>query len=166
MRLRQLKASDVPKLRRHLLRKQKGVCPICGKKVKVPVLDHHHKKRIKGTGQIRGTICSSCNVFLAKIENNASRYTISKEELPEVLINTAKYLSRPQYPYIHPSEAPKKKILTKSSYNRLSKAYLQSGRSAKFPAYRYNKKKKPVQGLTKPLEKLFIEFDIEPEFYK
>lgn len=94
------------------------------------------------------------------------RYGITQEELPTVLRSVADYLERAQLPYIHPSEAPKKQILTKTSYNKLKKAY--TGK-AKFPVYRTIKKGKTiknVQGLTKPLEKLFIEYGIEPTFYK
>lgn len=161
-KLRQLKAKDVPKLRNYLLKKQKGICPICGKKINKPVLDHHHRKKLKGTGQIRKTICSNCNIFLAKIENNSVRYAISQEELPFVLVNISKYLSCKQLPYIHPSEAPRKKVLTKASYNKLVKA---NAKNKKLPVFRYNKKGKPVQGLTKPLKELFELYNIEPEFY-
>jgi len=71
---------------------------------KRPVLDHSHIKRIKGTGRIRGTLCSSCNVYLAKIENNATRYGIKQTVIPLVLRNIADYLELPVTPYIHPSE--------------------------------------------------------------
>lgn len=163
---RQLKSTEVPSLRKYILKEQNGVCPICGKKITDPVLDHHHKKKIKGTGLVRGVLCRSCNVLLAKLENNAVRYKISQEELPMVLIGMFKYLISPHYPYIHPSEAPKKQILTKSSYNKLARAHRINDNTSKFPEYRYNKKGKPIQGMTKPLEKLFTLYDIEPEFYK
>lgn len=163
--MRQLKSSDIPKLRRHLLKKQNGICPICGKEIKDPVLDHHHKKKIKGTGQIRGVICRTCNVFLAKCENNASRYLISQNELPSILIRLSKYLSRPHLPYIHPSEAPKRKILTKSSYNKLVSIHSKSAISGKIQPYRLTPKGKPAQGLTKPLQRLFEIYKITPEFY-
>jgi hypothetical protein len=148
-----------------LLKKQGGLCPICGKKIDDPVLDHHQKKKIKGTGLVRGVLCRMCNVLLAKMENNASRYAVSQDELPDVLVRMAKYLQKKHYPYIHPSEAPKKAILTKSSYNKLAKAHHAAGIRARLPEYRYNAKGKPVQGLTKPLEKLFNELGITPEFY-
>ena len=165
-KIRQLKSTEIESLRNYLLKKQKGICPICRKTIKKPVLDHHHKKKIGGTGRIRKTICSNCNVFLAKIENNCKRYLISQEELPGVLLNISQYLSCKQLPYMHPSEAPKKPVITKSSYNKLAKAIIFSGKKTRFPEYRYNAKGKPVQGLTKLLEKLFDEFNITPEFYK
>jgi hypothetical protein len=162
---RQLKSTDVPKLRNFLLKKHHGLCQICDKVIGEgeAVLDHHHKKKVGGTGLVRGVLCRTCNVFLAKSENNCKRYKIQPHDLPRVLRNMADFLERKQLPYIHPSEAPKKQILKKSSYNKLRKAY--KGR-AKFPTYRTNKKDKPVQGLTKQLDKLFKEYGISPEFYK
>ena len=159
----QLKDSDIPLIREKILKKQKDICPICNKKILNPCLDHHHKKRIKGTGCIRGVLCHSCNVFIAKSENNSIRHNISHKDLPRVLRNLADYLEKKQYPYLHPSEKPKRKILKKASYNKLKKAY--KGK-AKFPKYRINKKRKNSQTLTKPLKKLFEEYKIKPEFYK
>ena len=154
---RQLKASDIPKLRKHLLKKQNEICPICSKKIKDACLDHSHIKRIKGSGLIRGVLCRTCNVFIAKSENNCTRYGILQTELPTILRSCASYLERKHLPYIHPSEAPKVPKLTKRSYNKLCKVY--SGR-AKFPEY-------PKSGkCTKKLSSLFEEYKLEPEFYK
>ena len=154
----QLKQSDVSGLREKLLHLQGGICPICEKAIDSPCLDHHHIKRIKGSGQIRGVLCRTCNVFIAKSENNCVRYGIGSEHLPRILRNTADYLEAPQHSYIHPSEAPKPKQLKKSSYNALSKIVLASGR--KIPPYPRSKK------ITAPLQLLFVQYDIEPEFYK
>jgi len=159
---RQLKSSEVKKLRSYLIRKQKGKCLICKKDIKRPCLDHHHKKKVKGTGLIRGVLCSNCNVFLAKAENNSARYAISNKELSGILRGMADYLDRKQIPLIHPSEAPPIPRLTKASYNKLKKAY--NGK-AKFPEYR-KRKNKNVQTLTKRFKTLFAEYNIEPEFYK
>ena len=160
---RQLLSKEIPSLRAHLLKKQNGLCLICGKRIEdgEAVLDHHHQKKIGGTGLIRGTLCRTCNVFLAKSENNCNRYKIQPDELPRVLRNMADYLEKKQLPYIHPSEKPKKQILKKSSYNKLKKAYTGN---IKFPVYR-TRKGKNTQGMTKPLQKLFDEYDIVPEFY-
>ncbi len=158
----QLKDKDKAPLRAKLLLEQGGLCLVCSREPKTAVLDHSHKKRVKGTGLIRGVLCSNCNVFIAKSENNCGRYNISQEELPEILRSMADYLERPHLPMIHPSEGPKPKILQKSAYNKLQKVY--RGR-AKFPVYRTNAKGKPVQKLTKPLAKLFKEYGIEPTFY-
>jgi hypothetical protein len=116
--LKILKHCDISTLREVLCQKQQGICPICCKELNAPCLDHHHKKRIKGTGQIRGVLCRACNVMLGKIENNCVRYSIAQEGLPAVLRNMATYLEQPHLPYIHPSDAPKAKKLRKSSYNK------------------------------------------------
>lgn len=159
-KFRQLKAKDIKPLRKHILRRQKGVCPICKRAVIRPCLDHHHKKRVKGTGLIRGVLCSNCNVFIAKSENNSVRYGFSNKELPVILRNMADYLEKKQYPYLHPSEKPKALKLGKSGFNKLKKLH-----DEKYP------KRKPLEfpksnKMTVPLQKLFKEFNIEPNFRK
>ena len=159
-RIYQLKQKDIPKIRRRLLIKQKGKCDICRIAPKTPCLDHHHIKRVKGTGQIRGVLCSACNIFIAKSENNAIRYGVSQEELPNRLRLFADYLEKKQYPFMHPSEATPIPKLMKSSYNKLKRYFKQTGRKNKFPDY-------PKSGkLIKELEELFKHVNFEPEFYK
>jgi hypothetical protein len=159
-KIRQLKHAEIKSLRKHILKKQKGRCWICGCIPSVPCLDHHHKKRIKGTGQVRGVLCSACNVFIAKSENNALRYGVQKEDLPERLRKMADYLEKKHYPYIHPSEKPKEPTLSKRSFNNLNKLYEEKYPNRK--ELKYPKSKK----LTKNLEKIYKEFNIEPEFLK
>jgi hypothetical protein len=149
-----LTPKDIPIIRKKILNEdQDGKCLICGNPPTRPCLDHHHKKKVKGTGKIRGVLCSNCNVFLAKIENNCRRYAISHDALPDVLRNIADYLEKEQYNMIHPSDVP---LLKKSSYNALKRAY--NGKK-KFPAYPRSKK------MTKALEALFEAYNIEPEYY-
>jgi hypothetical protein len=157
---KQLKGSDIPKIRQWILSKrQNGLCPICGKKITDPCLDHSHKKKIKGTGLIRGVLCRSCNVFLAKSENNCIRYGITIQDLPRILRNMADYFERPHYNYIHPSEKPKDKKLKKSSYNKLIKCLQKANHKKKIPDY-------PKSGkLTKVLECLYEATNINPEYY-
>lgn len=158
---RQLKAKDVPKLRRFLLeKKQDGKCPICEKIIEDPCLDHSHIKRIGGSGLIRGVLCRTFNVFIAKSENNCTRYGIKQSDLPQILRSCANYLEREHLPYIHPSERPKDPKLKKQSYNKLLKAYKNSGKRAKFPEYPKSQK------LTKKIAELFEQFGIKAEFYK
>ena len=162
--MRQLKAKDVPKLRNHLLKEQDVCCAICKKKTTDPCLDHSHVKKLKGTGQIRGVLCRTCNVFLAKSENNCIRFNITSSDLPRILRNCAKYLERKHLPYIHPSEREKDPKLKKQAYNKLRKLYeterATGKRMRKFPEY-------PKSGkLTKELEKWFYELGIVPDFYK
>ena len=154
MNLKPLKHKEIPNLRETLLKEQGGICPICDKEIIKPVLDHHHTKgSVKGTGRIRQVICNGCNIFLGKLENNCVRFGISQEALPTVLRNIVVYLRAEQTNYIHPSEVPKKRKLTKKSYNKLKKAA-----TCKVPKYTGN--------YTKALERLFTKFNIKPEFYK
>ncbi len=160
---RQLKGKDVPRLRRWMLKKrQNGRCLICRKKARKlrPCLDHHHKKKIKGTGLIRGVLCSNCNVFLARIENNSMRFGINNSDLPRILRNVADYLDSPQYPYMHPTEKPKEKGLGKSSFNILKKLH-----DAEYPRRKALEYPKSGKMIVK-LDKLFKEFDVEPNFIK
>ena len=154
--LKQLKTSELSELREQLIVEQNGICPICGKPINKPVVDHQHKKRIKGTGQVRGVICSSCNVFLAKSENNCTRYNISLEELPNVLRNIADYLEAEQLPLIHPTEKEKESKVSKKNYNKLKKLYDEVNHRKKFPEY-------PKSGkLTNSLKVLFATFGVSP----
>lgn len=156
-RIKQLRYKDIPSLRERLLIKQNFTCPICKKTIKTPALDHQHKKKINGSGLVRGVLCSNCNVLLGKVENNCTRYGISQSQLPYVLTNMSKYLKKKQLPYIHPSEAKKPPKLKKSSYNKLKKTV--EGKQ-KIPPYPKSKK------LTKQLKLLFDKYGITPEFYK
>jgi len=154
--VQQLRHSAISFLRDSLLEKQNGVCAICQNIPIRPVLDHDHSKRVKGSSYCRGTICSQCNILLAKMENNAVRYGFSQEELPNILRKLAAYKRSEQTNFIHPSERPKAPRLTKLSYNRLKKFY--EGKSA-FPEY-------PKTGkLTVKLKQLFDQYRIKPEFY-
>lgn len=154
---KQLKSKDIKKFRAFILKTQNGKCLVCGKVPKRACLDHSHTKRIKGTGLIRGVVCSNCNVMIAKSENNSNRYGFNQKELPTILRSIADYLERKHLPFIHPSEAPKPLKLMRSSFNKLKKAL------------EYTKYTCPSMSksgiLTKPLEKAFKIANIEPQFY-
>ncbi len=58
-----------------LYEKQNGICAICGKPettknnvgiIRLLSIDHDHQ-----TGEVRGLLCMSCNVFLGHLEKNA-----------------------------------------------------------------------------------------------
>lgn len=158
MKIKPLKYKEISELRKRLLKEQNGICPICKRTIISPVLDHHHVKRIKGSGLIRGVLCSLCNVLLGKIENNCNRYKVKQEELSTILRNISAYLEQKHLPYLHPSEVPKEPKLKKSSYNALKKK-----------ASKYQKWNTPYPQsgkLTKKLAILFTKYHIEPEFYK
>jgi uncharacterized protein YaaW (UPF0174 family) len=166
MKKKYITVKALSKLRRKLLKKQNGLCAICQQVPKRPCVDHEHKKKIKGSGRIRGVLCSNCNVYLAKAENNSARYGIEIKLLPTRLRQMADYLEKEQTNFIHPSEKPKKKILKKASYNKLKKAFEKNpGKKKVFPKYNI-KKGKPKQILTKQLDKLFKEYKIKVEYYK
>ena len=157
-KIKQLKTKDIKALREKILKEQGGVCLICNKPPDRSTLDHEHKKRIKGSGKIRGVLCSNCNVFISKSENNCIRFGISIKNLPTMLRSMADYLEQPHYPYIHPSEKEKVPNLSKNCFKQLQKEY-----SLKFP------NRKPLEfpesgKLTKALESIFAEFQIEPKF--
>ena len=156
-RIKRISHKELKQLREKLLQEQEFTCPICQKVIENPVVDHHHTKRIGGTGRIRAVLCRTCNVLLAKMENNSIRYCVSQEELPSVLRKMADYLEAPQLGILHPTERPKKPKLKKSSYNKLIKEVANQQKVPKYPK---------SGNLTKPLEKLFKKFQIEPEFYK
>ena len=149
-----LKYKDIKKIREDLLSRQDHICPICAREVNSPVLDHHHcRKPINGSGCVRGVLCSGCNILVGKIENNCVRFGIPQNRLSQVLINIARYISKPPYHYMHPSEAPKKPKLTLRSYKKLLKVS-----KVKVPKYSGN--------YTKKLKQLFDKYKIKPEFYK
>ena len=165
MSYKQLKQSDIKPLREKLYKEQNGICPLLKQKIDIKdtSLDHQHKRLsdpigLDGAGLIRGCIHKQANSAEGKIVNIYKRLGLNKFILlPNFLRNLADYLERDNLPYIHPSEKSKSKKLMKSSYNHLKSVY--SGK-AKFPRYPRSKL------LTKPLEKLFERFKIEPKFYK
>ena len=135
-------------------------CPICKKQITSPVVDHEHKAKVKGTGRIRATICSNCNVFIAKAENNCKRYGIALEELPEVLKNVSEYFTEQQYNIVHYTDKDSRPTLSKLKANKILKYW-----DFIYPAKK-KKLKFPKSGIiTKDWEeaiKLFDEFEKTP----
>ena len=159
MQIKQLKSTDVKALREKLLKEQGGVCAICGEVPKIACLDHSHTRRVKGTGLVRGVLCNGCNTLLGKMENSCVRTGTPQHKLPKILGRMKKFLRLEHLPYMHPSEAPRPKRLTKRSYNTLHKSYKLSPVRAAFPAF-------PKRGkLTKPLDAMYRYYGIVPEFY-
>ena len=110
--------------------KKSCICPICNKEINNPVVDHQHKKKVRGTGRIRNNICSNCNVFIAKTENNCTRFKIAQEELPEVLKNISEYFGAQQYNIIHYTDKESRPTLSKTLANKVLKywEYLYPGK--------------------------------------
>jgi hypothetical protein len=160
----QLKNNDMKILRTTLLDIQKNSCAICEGKIDDKAhIDHQHmtsKEQIgeDGAGLIRGLLCPSCNMLEGKIWNNMKRFKNPKnvQERINYLERIINYYSNKPYNLIHPSEKPKVKNISKRNYNKLKKIYEKSSFKRKFPEYPKNKK------MTKPLQLLFNEFNIEP----
>jgi len=167
----QLKQKDIIPLKEKLFKDNNGICPLLG--IEVPLdkmaLDHIHKLKGEEASEQKGTcrnlIEFRANAMEGKITNSWKRYFGANEELHPIslsnyLRNLADYLEAGALNdngtfYIHPKEAPEIPKLSKRNYNKLKK--LCAGRKGKkFPEF-------PKSGkLTKPLKKLYEEFDIEP----
>lgn len=114
---------------------ESGVCQICLNTLKNPVLDHQHATKNEnigenGAGLVRGVLCSQCNAFLGKIENNSKRFGI--KDLPKFLINAAHYIEQPNLPFVHSTETRKlKEKLSKSTYNKFIALYCEKTKKDK-----------------------------------
>lgn len=104
--------------------KTEKTCPICSRPIKDPVVDHEHKKKVKGSGQVRSNICNMCNTFISRTENNCKRHKIDQESLPEVLKNISNYFSSQQFPIIHYSDKDKRPRLSKIDANKVLKYWI------------------------------------------
>lgn len=162
----QLKRNDIKPLRDKLLKEQKGICPLTGKKIKEgeATLDHKHKLfadneiGVNGAGLIRGVLNFQANSFEGKVFNIYRRMGLHKIiDLPTLLRNLANYLERDCLPFIHPTEKPTPKFITKMCHNKLTKAV--AGKQ-KVPLFRKKQK------LTKKLFNLFRKYHIKIEYYK
>jgi hypothetical protein len=111
----QLKASDIPIIRKQLVELQDGVCPLCGKHLVSPVVDHWHSRGNKGNSKVRSAICAGCNSLLGVIENHLPRYLVPYSDASSWLRNVANYLVSGTTNLIHPTERPRVK-LTKTEF--------------------------------------------------
>lgn len=100
-----LKQVDLPKFRKKLLKEQRGLCRLCSKPVKDPVLDHCHD-----TGYCRAVLCRLHNSLEGKIHNWIKRYGqgMDRVELLESLIKywQEDYSNMPLHPK-HKTKADK-----------------------------------------------------------
>lgn len=108
--VQQLEVKSVKFVRDSLLEKQLGKCSLCNEPVKYPVVDHWHQKRNYGNGLVRSVVCSGCNILIAAVENNLTRYGVDYSDAGNWIKNLADYLEDEQYPMLHPSEKPVVKI--------------------------------------------------------
>jgi hypothetical protein len=171
MKFKEMKTKDIKELRYKLWIRNNKKCPVLNKEIpfEKTALDHAHKKVNEDydidKGVIRECLEFRVNAVAGKIENSIKRYGLDKDEdfdLPTFLRNLADYFERGAYVdeegymYIHPKEVKKQPKLSKRQYNKLKKAFTEKYPNKKFPEF-------PKSGkLTKKLDILFNEFNIEP----
>ena len=167
----EMKASDIRVLKEKIWLQNDKKCPVLNKEIPLEkmALDHAHKTKSEEYSETKGVIRTAldfrANAVLGKLENAIKRTGLDKDpdfNIADFLRNAADYFEKGayidenDYYYIHPNEVKKDPKISKSNYNKLKKLYTQEKRKAKFPEY-------PASGkLTKPLEKLFNEFEISP----
>ena len=84
MELRKFKVSELPGIKKELIKRQKGVCPLCNRSLRTckssnVVVDHDHK-----TGVVRAALHRSCNGIDGKILRVLERWG-SLKTLPAIL---------------------------------------------------------------------------------
>lgn len=97
--LKKITQKEISLIRTKLLTRQKMICPICGREISDPVLDHDHK-----TGAVRDTLCRNCNRFEGKVLQWANTVPLDNVEL---LRRLAKYWLRHKenrHGLIHPGK--------------------------------------------------------------
>jgi len=154
----QLEHKDIKALRLEILEEQDGICPLCGTPIDIEdaVLDHDHS-----TTLIRGVLHSCCNSIEGNLKHKFKRGGGEKyTDFLSYIKNLCVYLEKEQYPLIHPIEKPKEPKLMKSSYNELIRTLKKNKYKYKIPPYPKSKK------ITKPLLRLYEQFNITPKFYK
>ena len=159
-----LKTKDIKTIKQMLLEKQGYRCAICGKELTLEnsVLDHQHKQRksdkngVNGDGLVRGVICQEDNLSEGKIWNATKRFQGARTPQDRInwLRNLIKYYEQGKYPYIHPTEKPPQKILSKKNFNIVAKLYKQKFPKRKLLVYPKSKH------LTDNLRKIFDMFEI------
>jgi len=163
----EMKQKDIKPLREKMWLMNNKKCPVLNIEIDFDktTLDHAHMRKGEeyspNKGVIREVLDFRVNAALGKLENALKRVGLSQQEdfdIGTFLRNAADYFDKGAYKdeegnmYIHPREVKKDPLLKKSLYNKLKKAYIESGKKAKFPDYPKTKK------LTKKLEKLLQDF--------
>ena len=173
-----MEQKDILELKTKLYHINNSMCPLL--KTKIPlekmVLDHIHKLKSESYSEQKGTVRNAiefrANQLEGKITNAWKRYFGTDESkhpinLPDFLRNLADYLEKGAYSenntyFVHPTEVPKNPKVSKKSYNKLKKLFINDNNNykknvlKKFPDY-------PSSGkITKSLSALFLKYDIEP----
>jgi hypothetical protein len=105
-----LKYKDIPKIKKELINRQNGLCPICDRnlyklKTRDRCLDHNHT-----TGRIRAVLCRSCNAIEGKAYKLFIRMGLRKAgiDYEHYLYALARYSDILETKYIHPKYKEKK----------------------------------------------------------
>lgn len=163
MDLRQLKTTEIKAFREQLLEAQDGICPLCGRYINEPCLDHQHKLRksdepgVDGAGQVRGVLCRDCNALEGRIWNAMTRHLQPKtvKDRVEWLKNLIAYYNKEPQKILYPGSIPRLKV-SKRNFNTLKKLYAQDHPKAKSLEY-------SASGyVTKRLASLFDHYNIQP----
>ncbi len=120
----QAKSKTIKPIRDAYAIRQKNLCAVCNRPIEKPTLDHVHIKKVKGTGMIRNVLCSQCNTYIARLENNASRHSLNTKELPDILRRVADHLEQEKQ-IIHPNEIPRKEKVGARAWNKVKKHYFK-----------------------------------------
>lgn len=168
---REMKTKDIKPLKEIIWEGNSRKCPVLD--IEIPlekmVLDHAHKRNDEEYSETKGIIRTALdfrvNATLGKLENSLVRTGLNKSpgfDIGTFLRNAADYFESGAYRdnegnmFVHPNEVRRDPDVSKRNYKRLKKLYFGEDNKAKFPGY-------PKSGkLTKPLEKLFIRYDISP----
>lgn len=167
------KSKDVLPIKTKIWEMNKGICPI----LKVPILldnmalDHIHKLKKEECSVDKGVVRNAIDMRANQLEGlygkTFKRFMGNDSPIgfTEFLRNLADYIDEGAFidevgedkvSYIHYTEVPKPKKLQKACYAKLKKTY---NKKAKLPEF-------PKSGkLTKGLEKLFNEYNIEIKYY-
>jgi len=169
--MKQMKSTDTKEIREHLAKKTNGICPITGLDVSNGdgCLDHAHEASehpLSETveGQIRGTIHKYANSLEGQMRSKFRRSGLAQIMcFEDFLLKLHHYLMDFREPLLHPTHAPKKPKLMKSSYNELVREIKNANfylkKPIKIPDYPKSKR------LTKRIKELFEQFKIYPRYY-
>ena len=100
--MRRLKRADLAQARVLLVKKQGGVCPLCGEslieraKTGDVCVDHCHK-----SGEVRGALCRACNGIEGKVHGLVTRVKRSGD-VQTWLQNLLKYYATASTGWLHP----------------------------------------------------------------
>lgn len=134
-KLKQLTNTELADLRKQQWENQDRKCAILHQHIPLDeaVLDHKHKLKREpagpdGKGLLRGVLHRHANILEGKIFRIYRQYHLDEIiPLPKLLRNIANYIENPPMPplYIHPSEAPTRRVIGKRLYNKICKYYFK-----------------------------------------